>query len=123
MVDLDDELGCPGNSTPGMAQAGGYLDAPHGAIDSIGEASVGDARNLDGESGVERKPAGTNRHLRGLGHQVILELDLCGYRYAATGNRKRCGRTESQCCQSDHLIVRKPVMPGGSVTSYSACLC
>jgi hypothetical protein len=31
-----------------MPQAGGHLDAPHRAINPIGEASIGDAKSLDG---------------------------------------------------------------------------
>ena len=84
-----------------MTQPGGPLDAPHGAVDRICESSVGDARNLDCESGVERKHAGTNRHLCWLRHQTILKWNLCHHRYAAGSNR---GPYKSQSCQDNHLV-------------------
>jgi hypothetical protein len=44
--------------------------------------------------------------LRGLRHQVVLELRLCHGRY--TGKRNcQCRRcAESQSCQDVHLVVR-----------------
>src|ERR1035437_795773 len=104
VTDLDNKLGGPGHIAAGMAQPGRSLDVPHSAIDSVGEASVGDTGEFDGKRGVQRKPSGANRHLGRLRHQLVLHLRCC--RYAAHCNCKCRLSAESQLHQNRHLVVQ-----------------
>jgi hypothetical protein len=106
VLHLDHQPGLSGHAAAGVTQPGLHLDAPHGAADRIVEPCVGDSRNLDSESGIERQPAGTQGNLRGLRHQVVLELRLRRARHARNRNCQCCRRAESQSCQGVHLMVR-----------------
>jgi hypothetical protein len=60
MVNFDDQPGRSSDASSSVAQAGDHFYAPLSAVDCVGEARTGDAKDFDGKRGVEGKSTGIN---------------------------------------------------------------
>jgi hypothetical protein len=123
VIHVDHEFGAPRHASACMAQASDHFDPPHGAADCFGETRAGCASHIDSKRRVESKSTGADRHLGGLGHQVVLKLHLRPRLRPESCNRKQRTHTKSRCSQRDHLTLRNLITVDRLVTSSWAGLC